>query len=273
MSFGRFGLVLGIAGALAAGCVVETEATPPPGLPYPDITSFCSAAANAVCNATVVRACYGSDDASLPADTQQCVAAYSQLAACNPAGLPYHALKAEACLAQIQAMYADGVVSASELEKVDEACVLVFNKGGGAGSSCTVDSDCDSNTELGCVIKAGNATGTCQVPEPANGGQSCSAPNAECIEGNYCDPSSTRCFEMPAQGEACSDIIPCPDNCLCSAPTGGICNLKTANGQTCTENSACQSGFCTKPINGTDGVCTQTSALAVTSANCQPFLP
>ena len=84
MSFGRFALVLGMAGALAGGCTVTQETTQVTPDPYPDVATFCAKLATAICNANVVTACYGSDAASLPTDTQSCIDAYSQLAVCNP---------------------------------------------------------------------------------------------------------------------------------------------------------------------------------------------
>ena len=68
--------------------------TPTPTYSYPTEQSFCDAVAKAECSAAVVTACYGSDQASLPQDTESCVTARS--ARCNPDKLPYHPEYAEA---------------------------------------------------------------------------------------------------------------------------------------------------------------------------------
>ena len=272
MSFGRFALVLGMAGALAGGCTVTQETTQVTPDPYPDVATFCAKLATAICNANVVTACYGSDAASLPTDTQSCIDAYSQLAVCNPGGLPYHKDQAANCLAQLQATYTDAKVEAAELKNVMDACVQVFFTGLGTGATCTADSDCNTLGQLRCVIKAGDPNGTCEIPTEVSGGLDCSAPNAQCIDGFYCDGSN--CLGMPGEGHACSTTIPCQDTCTCSAPTGGVCTLKLANGADgCAADGDCQSGFCTKATGAQTGRCTQTSTLSSTSDNCAPFLP
>jgi hypothetical protein len=272
MSFGRFALVLGMAGALAGGCTVTEETTQVTPDPFPDVATFCAKVAAAVCNQYVVTACYGSDANSLPTDTQSCIDAYSQLAVCNPGNLPFHKDQAANCLAQLQAAYADAKIEAAEVKAVEDACVLVFFTGLGSGSTCTSDSVCNTLGQLRCVIKAGDTDGTCEIPVEVTGGLDCSAPNAQCIEGFYCDGSN--CLGMPGEGHACSTTIPCQDTCVCSAATGGVCNLKMANGvQGCTADNDCQSGFCTKATDAATGRCMGTSVLAGTSENCAPFLP
>jgi hypothetical protein len=247
MGFGRFGLVLGMAWVMGAGCTVTSETTPPPGLPYPDETTFCQKLAEAVCNATVVTLCYSSSAQSLPADTQSCVAAYRAQSHCNPGGLGYHPDGAEACLAAVQTMYTDAVVESAELKAVEEACVTVFFAGG--------------------------AMGSCQSPTSVGGGSSCAAPNAVCVAGFYCFLPDAYCREMPGQGDACSATDPCTSQNVCSATTGGVCELKAPNGAVCAADADCQSGFCTMATSAIEGVCTATSALSITSSSCDLFRP
>src|SRR3954469_19020088 len=81
-------LMLG-GGLIGAGCGGTDTST---------IVGFCEAQAIAECSYPVVQACYGSNDASIDADTTTCIATRSQPVKCNPDNLPYHANFADNCV-------------------------------------------------------------------------------------------------------------------------------------------------------------------------------
>jgi hypothetical protein len=256
---------------------VGTDDTPPPkGPTYPTEQSFCTAAAEAVCNANVVAACYQTTDVA--ASTESCRAEYALRENCNPAGLPYRHEGSEAHLELLRAMYGDAQVRRVELEAVTESALTVFSNSGHLNDSCTVDTDCSGVDGLRCVVKPG-IEGTCQQPVEVTAGNRCDEPNEVCADDFFCDSGGTdpsnACIAYPDVGDACSETTPCADDALCVTPTGGTaaCQAKTANGGACQGDEQCEGGFCVRPTGATDGTCGDVVVLSPTTAgSCAPFL-
>jgi hypothetical protein len=261
---------------VAAGCGGDDSTAIPPD-PYATEQGFCDAFAKAICNGSVVSACYGSDESTLAEDTARCVE-NATVNACNPGDYAYHRGGAEACLAAIQAAYADARLTGDELEAAREQCLAAFSDNGGVGSSCVRDEDCDGSAGLRCVAKPAQ-DGTCQVPVLSDG--DCSAEDAVCPDGEYCAKLEGQevyvCAPFVASGSPCSETILCdPDESLCITDMMMMssCTPKTDNGQTCTENTQCKGGFCVRPTGATEGTCVATLTLTPTDdQSCVALLP
>ncbi len=254
--------------ALMSGCIVDDSDTGPapgPSYKYPTEQSFCDALAKAECQQQVVEACYGSDSSTLTADTTKCVGVRSNDVKCNPSGFPYNPAAAEPCIAKRKEVYADAELTKAEIEADYEACLPVFSRGGSAGSTCTEDLDCDTGTGLRCLVKIGQTTGSCAVPEVVSGGFKCTGEAQVCADDFYC---ATNCLARPAENEACSDTIPCLDGLKCAS---NLCIPKAANGSPCSIGDDCSGGFCIKGTTGTSGTCSSKFTLAITSDTCNDF--
>lgn len=259
-------------GALAmiptSGCVVtsETQPTPGPTYKYPDEASFCNAVAAAECNDVVVKACF---DVTGAANTQKCVADRSPLSVCNPGGLPYHPADAgtAACLAAYATVFATGSWSRSQLDSITKACITTFSKGGGANAACSADTDCDAANGLSCVVHAG--VGTCQKPNPVNGGEKCLNPADQCPAKQYCD-ATNHCIAMPSAGDACGAAAPCDSTSKCDL-VKKVCVAGLADQSACTADDECAGTFCYKGNGMTTGKCLSIYKLDSLSSNCDPF--
>lgn len=280
-----FGLLF--VGALCGVACVGTDETTdgPTGTvyKYPSEGDFCTAIAQGECNNAVVKACYGSSDASLAADRDTCVSKRSLPSVCrasvtgvkNAPG-SYHPEFAEACLARHSSIYSDASITHDEVDQAREQCLKVFaNAAGGAGSSCSNDFDCDTTRNLRCVIKG--STGACAEPIDVGGGEDCSNAAAQCPDTFYCDlGGSNACLKGPGEGQACSATKPCSVDFKCAnldADGNGTCAAKLANNADCSAEAPeeCTGGFCNAPTGLLDGKCASTLTLAQTSASCGDF--
>jgi hypothetical protein len=272
LMLGAWGLLgtVGLLTMVGAGCS-STETIDPGHLPFEDEATFCQKAAELVCTASVVDACYGSDDASRPDDTNTCQGAFSLNSHCNPFDFDYHQPGAQACLDKLALVYADAKLNSTEEAELTEACLIAFNNGRAEGETCAVDNDCAVGDDFRCVFAP---EGTCQVPEEVEGGLNCGAADQVCGDVFYCGDGN--CIQRPDLGELCSDVVPCAADARCVIPvdmTEGACEAKFGNNDTCQAADQCAGGFCTIPTGGTDGTCAASVTLGTTVAgSCDRFL-
>jgi hypothetical protein len=222
---------------------------------------FCESFGRSACNETVVSKCSGGGT-----DTDKCIA--SQAAFCmskleSPAF--YNSKNAKVCLNAVAEAYKDAKLSAAEVQVVRELaappCDQLIKGPGSLGSTCTRTQDCNTLEDLSCVIRPGDSTGSCQVPEIVGGGFSCTAPEKVCADGFYCNGQN--CIEQPNQaGADCASDIPCGSgfNCIDTSPDAGtgqpcgaeasscVCQAKISTGGACTLASECKSGVCAGKI-------------------------
>jgi len=205
--------------------------------------SFCKAWADAACNSDVVDACQAPDD-----DT--CMAAQKADCAVRvPVG--YVSTNAEKCISAVKRAYQDAELNKTELD-------LVLNLGGdcsqlvrgavSAGGDCTLTTECDTTKGYTCVIKGGDAEGTCQIPKIQGPGEPCDEPSQVCDTGAYCDGDN--CLVTRPQGKSCTYEAMCSTSDLCDFadatddPPTGKCAPKLARGTACTTGDECASGIC-----------------------------
>lgn len=264
-----------VALVLVGGCVIgtdETEGGPAPGSsPYANEASFCEAVAKAQCSDAVVQGCYSSDSESLAEDKASCVAQRKSTSVCNPRRLKYGKANAKACVDAHTAAYKDGSISSGDVDAIDAACMTVLYGGGTQGASCTRDDDCDTPNDLRCVNKSGDVEGICIVPTEVGAGLDCSANDAECIEGFYCNASDD-CVGLEGNGSGCGIGMPCEEGLSCSAESDGVCFPKGGNSDPCDTGDECASGFCTIATGSNEGRCTATLTFQSTSKSCEDFL-
>jgi hypothetical protein len=258
-------------GALGIGCSSTPE--DPAVDPLAKEEGFCSALAQAVCNANLVKECYGSDDSSLESDTASCVEnAMMSMGAqdfCNPTSAIYRAVNAQACIDAYANAYSDAALGASELEDIAAACHPTLSGNGAKGATCDTDQDCNGSQDFFCVVKAGK--GTCQVPVEVDAGRNCEAAADVCSDADfYCDASN--CVEKVGVGSTCAADIPCKDDAFCDEMTLK-CVARFANGTTCTLDQDCEGLVCDRATGAIEGKCKATRPIATTNGQCDPFLP
>jgi hypothetical protein len=255
-------------GGVFAACGGKRTNTDPE-YQYPTEESFCTAVSEIECNDAVVKACYGSDSATLEEDRASCQAA--RLSQCNPLQLPYHQEVADECILARQQALQDAIWTKDELDAVETACLPVLSKQLPDGAQCTSNFDCDSTAGLRCVIKFGSTTGVCGVPALMSGGEDCSDPLAVCDSAYYCEQQVSACLARPVMDEECSEAAPCAEDFYCSGIDPGTCVAKTKNGLGCAKDELCAGGFCIGATATMEGVCSSTLPLQINAISCDPF--
>jgi hypothetical protein len=244
--------VFGFALLAGGACSPKDE-----GPKYPDINSFCNARASSECSAEVLASCGAPDAATCIARRQQvCVTG-------RPPNTTYSPSSAESCISAVSAAYADAKITLAEKNSVDGACTPVFDGPGAKNATCQKDNDCQVSIGLRCVASAGSTSGSCQVPQPVQGGGSCAASEAQCISGFHCGITA-HCDINAALNEACANI-PCAPDLICS--TAGTCQAKSPDGSVCASDGECLHGICNKASTQPSGLC----VLQVTLAPAEPF--
>jgi hypothetical protein len=235
---------------LAGACIVKA------GPKYPDLNSFCNGRATAECSQQVLLSC------AIP-NASTCITKRQQLCVTTAPAGTYNPSAAEDCIGAVSSGYTDARVTLDEQTAIAKACLPVFDGSGGNGAACQLDSDCRVSGGLRCVLSAGSSSGTCQVPQPVQGGGSCSASNAQCIAGFHCGLTAN-CDIDAALGQACDSTTPCGMGLLCSST--GMCAMKEADGATCVSGDECLNGLCNKAMTSATGLC-------VTELNLAPMEP
>jgi hypothetical protein len=136
---------------------------------------------------------------------------------------------------------------------------------------CTEPADCNRDVELTCVVKAGS--GTCQEPVTVMGGFDCSAKDAVCAEGFFCDGDN--CIRGEREGDPCNLSTPCADDLQCVGvgdADGGVpaatCEPRGVVGSDCWNDDDCESRICSPRAGTATGVCTAAIVLAPTDPTC-----
>jgi hypothetical protein len=246
---------------LAAGCSHKDDAL---ANKVSTVSGFCNEWATRACNDNVVKHCAA-------ATTEDCM--NSQQAFCEML-VPqdeYSSKTAIDCLNAVQSAYQQDSLDASQRDTVlhlGNECSKILSGDRTAGKSCTVDSDCNRDEGLACVMKG--TAGKCEMPSspPIMGGYSCEADEAVCADGFYCDGKD--CLAEKSEGDDCSAAVPCDAKSHCLDKNGnligpggtadggaasGTCAARKTMGAECASDDDCTSLICAISSGSTKGVC------------------
>jgi hypothetical protein len=224
--------------------------------------SFCGQWAKAACNDNVVSNC---DEQ----DKEACVANQESFCETLVPSTGYSSKRAKDCIDAVRAAYADAELDAAELDvvlRLGGDCAHLVAGPDKMGEVCSEPNDCDTVHDYTCVIKAGDATGTCQIPMIQQNGEPCDGLAMVCNAEAYCDGEN--CLVRKAAGKACAYDAMCEDGDVCNIPDdstdgSGTCSAKLALRATCTQDSDCASNICLA------GKCTSKVVLTAESSVCQ----
>jgi hypothetical protein len=149
----------------------------------------------------------------------------------------------DACIKAVAAAYADADLTGTELTTVLQLgapCDAVIKGPKGQGEVCARNSDCDESAGFACVLRGGDSTGTCQVPELVGPGQKCGALQQLCMSGFFCDGKN--CIASKDAGEDCVNDGECAPSGYCSADSKCVTLLGV--GLACDADEQCQSELC-----------------------------
>jgi hypothetical protein len=271
-------LLLGV----LASCSAKKDAGPDP---LASVQGFCHEWATRACNDTVWGNCSA-------ASATKCIEAQQTFCETLVPDGKYSQLTAGACLDAVDAAYKDATLTADERDTVrllGNECSKIVSGSVGAGGSCKDNGDCNRDVDLACVKKG--ATGTCAKAKEVGGGVDCSAAEAACASGFYCDEASLHCLEAGKAGIPCSAARPCgPDSKCVGAASGappaggkdgggdagakattggsGVCQARQKAGGACKIDDDCTSRICA--ITGSDsGVCSAKIILSAAEPVCK----
>ncbi len=219
---------------------------------------FCDRWAEAACSGEVVSACQAEDaDACRLAQEGYCLDLVPRDGFVDD--------RADDCIDAVGDAYSDADLTAEELATVvrlGDPCDRLVRGPRGASESCMSNLDCDAPAGFECVFKGSAASGTCQTPEVVNPGLDCSADNAVCTEGFYCDGDN--CIGGGEAGDSCVRNDECAEG-YCDS---GTCVAGRAIAAACTDDEQCASGLC-YAFSATERVCTDRVRLARTDPLCE----
>jgi hypothetical protein len=254
-------LFLGLSAALAlAGCSGDEEG-PKADNALRSEQGFCLEWAKRACNTRVVEQCSSTKEGCIDRQSSFCESLV-------PSG--YSATNAEDCLEAVENAYQNAVLSTEDIEvvlKLGGGCSQLIKGSQSEGELCTNRYECDTVRGFECVIKPGQETGTCQVPEFVGGGARCDDEATVCDLDLYCDADSGRCFEPESLNATCVSDVICGVDAFCEKLEGeaeGICTAKLGGREDCASDAECASGFCLPSL----GQCVSSITLTVESSTC-----
>jgi hypothetical protein len=245
---------------LPLGCKVEDE---PPD-PLAKRTGFCSAWAEAACQANVVEYCNASS-------VDHCQSAQSDFCL-DKLTSDYSPAHAKECLAAVKAAYKDGNLTPDDIAVVinfGAPCDQLSKGSVDEGDACTENDDCDTAAGLSCIKKLGASAGTCATPEEVGGGEACDGDAQVCGDGFYCNGEN--CVVYKKTGGTCEADYQCSpeDHCVIAAgETTGTCTERADLNETCAKDDDCQSHYCPIASGDTEGQCAGTIRLSRTEPLC-----
>jgi hypothetical protein len=226
--------------------------------------SFCARWARAACSPEVVSACQAADDG----ECQQSQAAFC-LSTLPPGG--FSGARADRCIDAVEAAYEDADITSDEIHTVlrfAAPCDQLVRGLSAEGEACDSRSDCDAPAGFDCVFKGDASMGTCQLPETIAAGRDCSAPNAVCEPGFYCNGEN--CIAGENVGDPCTYHAQCGPEGYCDATAAltSLCQARTGVGSACGFDEQCASGVCYR-FSATEQVCTDRLRLSRSEPICE----
>jgi hypothetical protein len=225
--------------------------------------AFCTEWGVRACNTLVVDVC----QASSPADCQASQKSYC-LSIVPSSYAPEQAI---ACLDAVAAAYTDADLNGEELKTVTqlgEPCHQLVRGSGETDATCDSNADCNGPKGFECVIKGGDDTGSCQIPEEVGGGMDCSEPQQTCDEGFYCNGAN--CISYKKLDASCTVDGECGPEAYCelvSPATSKVCIARAEVGENCFSARECLSEVCL--LVGSQSTCIARLRLSPSEPLCQ----
>ncbi len=256
-------IIIALGLLVAAGCSSKDESPDPNGT----VDLFCSNWGKAACSPTVVANCSGTDSTSLTdALTHACIE--SQRSFCEglvPDG--FSSAQAKSCLDGVAQAYSDATLSALEVATVRHRgppCNHLIKGPALAGEACNSDDDCNTLQNYLCVQKSG--VGSCEIPMVVDNGTSCTAANAACNPGFYCDGDN--CVQSKAADGKCADNFECGAGLSCDADTKK-CAVRVDQKECTSDDDCTAKHVCDIAAGAKTGTCVTSIILTSTDKLCE----
>jgi hypothetical protein len=256
------------AAATTSGCSSKSAA------PYPDVTSFCAAKAQAecqiaaTCGSTSPTACETAREALCNEDAAQ--------AAMTGSGTrKYTQANAPACIAKANDVYGNNVTQIPFASlvgpgSVTDVCEHVFAGVSAFNAPCQTDYDCADVTDICVPVLPGSTDLVCATATPVAAGKFCQDPGSQCADDTYCTMASANggytCVAEAQEGAPCADA-PCVDTARC---VSGTCEPRATANEPCTTNDDCSpdAPYCDPYVGN---LCEKGLSFATQAPDCKGF--
>ena len=264
--------------SLGVACAAKKSA------PYPDVTSFCNAKAQAECQiaATCIvpeTDCEAQRASLCNTDAESALATGTR---------KYVQANAQPCIDALNSAYGNGSTKVSFAQlvgngSITDTCERVFSGNSGMNEPCQTSYDCTDDFICAPVMPGTFADGgtgmfVCAHAVQVAAGQFCASPGSTCATDTYCAmPAAGGAYDCePAkqQNQPCDPAsAPCVSAQRCEAQsgvTGHTCEPRVTLGQPCQTSDDCDptAPYC-DPYNG--NVCTPGLSFASGAPDCQAF--
>jgi hypothetical protein len=243
------------------GCGVDEE-TPPD--PLATREGFCDSWGQNACQQNVVDNCNApSVEDCVDTQTHFCLDIVPE---------KYSMAHARECLNAVKAAYSDAVLSADDIKlviKLGPPCDQLSTGTSDERESCTENEDCNTAGGFVCVMKADDVLGSCEKPELVGGGKACDDPQQVCEADFYCNGKN--CVAYTETGEVCAGDFECQpaEHCVVAVDaTEGTCEPRLARSSVCATDNDCQSLYCAKADDETEGRCADKIVLSLNEPLC-----
>lgn len=267
------GAGVGLVAALGIGCMAKKSP------PFPDVTSFCNAKAEAECQ--VATTCVIDPDDCKTTRAAECNSDAMTATANGTGTRKYTQTNAQACIDALNSAYGGGntTVSFAVLEgkgSIADLCGRVFSGNSSMTQQCQSAYDCTG--DLICApVMPGATSLVCAAPVTVAEGAFCATPGSTCATDSYCGLPSAgaayQCEEAKMESASCDPVTaPCvsADRCV-SAGTGQACEPRVKAGQPCQSDDDCAPAapYCDPYANK----CAPGQSFALGATDCAEFEP
>lgn len=183
--------------------------TSPPS-PYPDVTSFCTAKAAAICQAYAVcavdkNACQAYQATSCENDAVDATSHGTR--AYDPSG-------AGGCIDAINQQFGGNPTRIAYAQlfgpgSIHDKCERVFAGSAKVNQTCQTDFDCSGGLVCSPVVP-GSTSSVCAGTTQVNQGDFCENPGSQC-QNSYCavqEGGAAQCAPLATNGQSCSGAVP-----------------------------------------------------------------
>jgi len=259
---------------VAAGCSAKSSA------PFPDVTSFCTAKAQAECQIASTCGFTSATDCETQRESV-CNADANDAASTGSRTRKYTQANAPACIDRVNGLFGNNasMIAFKDLVgpgSLTDVCEHVFSGSAAFNEPCQSPYDCaDGNDE--CVpVSPGSPALVCAPPTKVAIGALCQNAGSVCDTDTYCAPSTTvaaTCMKSMQEGQSCA-TVPCvsAQRCEATGATGHTCEPRVAENQPCTTNDDCLAAapYCDLYAGN---VCRPGLSFGFGSADCSGFAP
>jgi hypothetical protein len=268
---------IGVAAVAAVAAVLVTGCSAKSSAPYPDVTSFCTAKAQAECQISATCGFPSATDCET-ARAALCNTDANQAATTGSHTRKYTQANAPKCIDAINSAFGNNASKVSYMQlvgagSVTDFCERVFSGTAAFNQPCQSSYDCADSTDECVPVSPGLTTLICAPITKVGSGDLCQNAGDVCADDTYCAPSTTvaaTCAPSMQEGQSCA-TAPCVSAQRCETLTAGpTCEPRVEAAGSCTTSDDCASGapYC-DPYVGNK--CEQGLSFATEAPDCIGF--